>query len=426
MCDLRGGITTRYPLTLLVAPGERLALHLVYERGRFDPADMDRALAELGGMLEGMASRPTARVAELMPSCNAEPQVMAAPESPSSPQRAGGADMYPPGGALELQLVQIWESILGVHPIGVRDDFFDLGGNSLTAVQLFDRVERLLGKRLPLATLFQASTVESLAARLRDQGWTPPSSSLVVLQPDGYRPPLFCIHSYEGHVLFYRDLARHLAPDQPVYGLQAVGLDGDRPPLDSVEAMAAHYVHELRMVQPRGPYFLAAMCFGISVAFEMAQQLHAQGEQVAELIMLDSGFLTLLPVPVPVVPRTPVGRVIRRLRRHAGRLKAHTMRAVGYLRENSQQRRERRFREAVTHAWFSYEPRVYPGGVTLIHSAEYGTKQEWHVETWSTLAAGGVRIHVVPGGHLSFLHEPYVGELAAQLRTFIDVAAARA
>lgn len=419
--DLRGGITTGYPLTLVVAPGERLALHLVYDRGRFGHDGVSLLLQEVRGLLQRMAARPTDRLAELLPSeREAAPAVAASAKAPTLPEPAPRAGRLPPRDSLELQLVQIWESVLGVHPIAVDDDFFALGGHSLTAAQLFDRVEHVLGKRLPLATLFQATTVESLANRLRDEGWRPPWSSLVPLQPQGSQSPLFCIHSYEGHVLFYRELARHLAPDRPVYGLQAVGLDGEQPPLDRVEAMATRYIQELRSVQPRGPYFLAAMCFGISVAFEMAQQLHAQGEEVAELIMLDSGFLSLRPIPAAELPRTRAGRVLRRLRVRAEALAALALRPLDYLRDNPRQRRERRAREAILKAWHRYRPRVYPGQVTLVRSTDYGAKQEWHVATWSNLAASGVRVLVVPGGHLSFLQEPYVGAVAAQLRTCLD------
>jgi thioesterase domain-containing protein/acyl carrier protein len=423
MRELRGGITTHYPLTLVVAPGERLALHLVYDRGRFGSGDAHRTLEEVAELLERLAAHPARRLAELIPGGDEERAAapgLAGPVPTLEP--APRPEPVPPRDALELQLVQIWESVLRVHPIGVRDDFFDLGGHSLTAAQLFDQVEQLLHKRLPLATLFQAPTIEALAALLRDRGWTPPWSSLVAMQPNGSRPPLFCIHSYEGHVFFYRDLARHLAPERPVYGVQAVSLDGEPPPPARVDEMAAHYLREIRTVQPHGPYLLVGMCFGIAVAFEMAQQLCAQGETVGELIMLDSGFLTLLPEPAPAPPRTRVGRVLRDVRARAGRVKTRSRRVVEQLRETPQQRRERLFREAVLQAWYDYRPCVYPGRITLIRSTEYGAKQDWHLRTWSGLASGGVRTYLVPGDHFTMLQEPHVRHLADRLRACLDAA----
>jgi thioesterase domain-containing protein len=420
--DLHGGVTSGYPMTLVIAPGAGLALHLLYDRARFDAADAARLLAELARLLEAMAADPAARVGELL----TRVEVRRAADDPAAgdpPAQPASAGRLAPRDALELQLVHLWESVLGVHPIGVRDDFFELGGNSLAAAQLFERVERELRTRLPLATLFQASTVESLAGFLRDTGRSPPPGSLVPMQSVGSRPPLFCVHSYEGHVLFYRDLARRLAPDQPVYGLQAAGLHGEAPPLSSVEEMAAHYLREIRTVQPHGPYLLAGMCFGISVALEMAQQLHARGEKVGALIMLDSGFMMLRARPEP--PRTWTGRALRRVRSHAKGIKKRSL-GLARLFEGPRQRERREFQLGIRRAWSAYRPRPYPGEITLINSVEWGAEQDWYLGTWSALAAGGLQVHTVPGGHLSFLHEPHARHLADTLRACLDAGSVRA
>src|SRR5262249_23077567 len=128
-----------------------------------------------------------------------------------------------------------------------------------------------------------------LAAVLREEGcrrW----SSLVAIRSSGSRPPLFCIHAAGANILIYRPLANHLSADQPIYALQAVGLDGVTPPLTQVEEMAAHYIKEIRTLQPKGPYHLLGGSFGGLVAFEMAQQLNTQGEQVAMLALLDTYY----------------------------------------------------------------------------------------------------------------------------------------
>ena len=177
-----------------------------------------------------------------------------------------------PRNEFEQGIVDIWQKLLGIEPIGVHDNFFDLGGHSLLAVRLFAQIKKAFGRQLPLATLFQAPTVEQLAGILRQEGWSAPWSCLVAIQPGGSKPPFFCIHSSGGHVgLSYYELARHLGSDQPLYGLQALGLDGQTAPLTRFEDMAAHYLTEIRALQPEGPYFLGGACFGGILALEVAQ-----------------------------------------------------------------------------------------------------------------------------------------------------------
>ena len=181
---------------------------------------------------------------------------------------------------LERQLANIWEKILDVKTVGVEDSFFELGGHSLLAVRLFAQIENRFGKRLPLAALFQAPTIEQLANVLRETAAAKSWSSLVAIQPHGSKPPLYCIHAAGANVLIYRPLSRHLGMDQPVYALQARGLDGQQQPFLHVEDMAAHYIREVRAFQPEGPYDLLGASFGGLVIFEMAHQLRAQGQQV--------------------------------------------------------------------------------------------------------------------------------------------------
>ena len=190
---------------------------------------------------------------------------------------------------LEKKLVPIWESTLGVAPIGIRDNIFELGVNSILAARLFARIERTLGRDLPPGPLFKAPTVELLAKLLEREGsnerrWT----SLVAIQPQGTKTPLFCAHGGAGTVLFFQSLANRIAPSRPLYAFQAQGLHGLDVPHTSIAEMAAHYIKEMRMVQPRGPYLLAGWCFGGLVVFEMAQQLQRIGEKVDMLAMFDA------------------------------------------------------------------------------------------------------------------------------------------
>jgi thioesterase domain-containing protein len=211
---------------------------------------------------------------------------------PASEQSTSDSELTTPRDVLELQLTQIWKEVLRREQLGLRDSFFDLGGHSLLAVQLIDRVERLVSQKIPLSILFQGPTVEQLAVTLRQRGETVSERSLVSIQPEGSRPPLFLVHSASGNAMSYVALARRLGREQPVYGLQSKGLDSDRKPTARVEEMASEYLEELLTVQPDGPYHLAGWSMGGVIAFEMALQLTAQGKRVAPVVLIDSTIQT--------------------------------------------------------------------------------------------------------------------------------------
>jgi phthiocerol/phenolphthiocerol synthesis type-I polyketide synthase E len=189
---------------------------------------------------------------------------------------------------IEQGLAEIWRDLLGVKEVKNTDNFFDLGGTSLLAVSLFAEIEKKFGKRLPLAALMTAPNIELLAGLIKDEKAPVEWNSLVEIQPSGSRPPLFLIHAAGGNLLIYRDLIRHLRPDQPVYGLQAQGFDGKQPILSRIEDMATQYIKEIQAVCPEGPYLLAGYCLGGTVALEMAQQLHTQGKEVSLVALMET------------------------------------------------------------------------------------------------------------------------------------------
>jgi amino acid adenylation domain-containing protein len=199
-----------------------------------------------------------------------------------------GSPFVEPEGELELQLAEIWKRALRKPAIGANDNFFDLGGHSLLAAQVFAQMDRQIGVKLPLALLFQAPTIRQLAASVqqksRKDGW----KSLVPIQTRGDRPPIFLVHGAEGNVLLYKNLARNLGGNQPVYGLQSRGLDGSEGTATRIEEMAAHYREEIQALQPKGPYFLGGYCMGGTVALEIAQQLRRAGESVGLLALLET------------------------------------------------------------------------------------------------------------------------------------------
>jgi amino acid adenylation domain-containing protein len=188
----------------------------------------------------------------------------------------------------EREIVAIFSRVLELDDVGVEEDFFALGGHSLLAVALFEQLERAFDARLPLATIFETSTPRALAELLGgeriDEGW----ENLVPLKPYGSRPPLFAVTAGDGNVVGFGPLARHISADQPLYALQPSGLDGASAIDRGIEAMAARCVEEIRSVRPHGPYLLAGRCNGATVAYEIAQRLRREGEEVAMLAALDS------------------------------------------------------------------------------------------------------------------------------------------
>jgi amino acid adenylation domain-containing protein len=323
-----------------------------------------------------------------------------------------------PRDPFESRLVNIWETILSKSPVGVHDNFFELGGHSLLAVRLMHRIEQTFQKRLPISTLLHAPTVEALADVLRQESWSPSWSSLVPIQPNGSKPPMFCIHGAGGTVIVYRDLAKHLGTDQPVYGLQAQGMDGKQPILTSVEEMAIHYLKEIRRVQPEGPYFIGGLSFGGTVAYEIAQQLQARGEQIGLLFLFDTfpgkyESASELLLKLWRMPRQDQLDYVKRK-----------------IRDYKITRRFNRFflpqtlknvRKGIQQAGFQYVTQPYEGPVVLFRAKERSLRGVHDPYAgWKDLARGGLEVREIPGGHVSILNEPQVQVLAEYLKNCVE------
>jgi acetoacetyl-CoA synthetase len=185
------------------------------------------------------------------------------------------------------QLILIWERVLQRSPIGVHDNFFDLGGDSLLAVNLFFEIEQAFGREMPPVMIYQAPTIAALAAELEL-----PSASrfppLVLLKPGNNEPPIFIAHGLGGSVIDFYQLVKYIDSPQPIYGMQARGIDGVDEPFDRIEDLAQFYLNAIKEIQPHGPYYLVGYSLGGLVTLEMAQRLKQDGEQVALLALLES------------------------------------------------------------------------------------------------------------------------------------------
>ncbi|MER9396197.1 MULTISPECIES: amino acid adenylation domain-containing protein [unclassified Mesorhizobium] len=193
--------------------------------------------------------------------------------------------------ALDRQIAAVYRDILGLEDVAATDSFFDLGGDSLSALSVIDRIEQLTGERLAVSLLLEHQTPSGLAIALSKIRGSVRPNALVPIQTGGSRTPLFCPHPFGGHVLLYTPLAKALGADQPLFGLQARGLNGEAKPHLSIAEMAGEYIEAIKSVQPRGPYQLVGLSMGGSIAWEMGCQLRDAGDEVAIVGLLDAKAL---------------------------------------------------------------------------------------------------------------------------------------
>jgi len=349
-----------------------------------------------------------------------------------------------PRDRLELQLTEIWQRVLGIKRIGINENFFDLGGHSLLAVNLILEIERATGKNLPPSFLFHALTVEQLADILRQEGRSVLWSPLVAIQSNGSNPPFFFIHAVSGNLLNYRTLSHYLGSDQPFYGLQAQGLDGKLPPLTRIEDMAALYIKEIRTLQPEGPYCLGGGSSGGIVAFEMAQQLRAQRQEIALLALFDTYFPGDLRYLPPALARSQTHSVTQKVDRLLGNLllrgpKEQMSYIFGMLgtrvgtsvrrlackihpgSERSLSRAMRQVLKANRQATSNYVPHIYPGRIALFLSSASPERTFYDRRlAWSDMAAEGLEVHMVPGNHDTLFADPNVRVVAEKLRVCLQ------
>jgi acyl carrier protein len=335
---------------------------------------------------------------------------------PPERTRLSDDEVVAPRTPLERRLAEIWERVLGISPIGVTDNFFDLGATSLVAAQLFAQIEHELGGSLPLGAVFQAPTIAALAALIESPRSRSRRSSLVPIQPQGTRTPIFCVHGGAGTILHLEPLARRLGSDQPFYGLQSRGLYGGAPPLRTVEEMAAHYLSELREGEP----------VDLLLSFNVPSPSWIKrwgwfGNQPS---------IRRRRPPRP--PSPPLGPRLKRALREPVRFKRaflyHASQRVSPLRARlalalrrplPEQAREQFFLNLHAVAERAYEPVPYPGRMVVFYGDGL---YEDPALGWSDIVPGGVETFAVPGSHENnrqVMMEPYVAFVHDRLRELL-------
>jgi thioesterase domain-containing protein len=365
------------------------------------------------------------------------------------------ASFVAPEGILQLQLARIWEEILDVRPIGITDDFFELGGSSLLAARLVDRIADVCGRTLPLASLFAGATIRDVANALALRWNEGTHSPIVQVQEGNGKRPFFFLHGdLEDGGLYSVRLARALDPDRPLYVINPIGTNEEHV-AHTIESVAADHLADLKATQPEGPYLLGGFCAGAYVAFEMAQRLRAEGQRVDALIMIE---------PATVFPHTRVVRSMincwgnlsrvdperrmqlflllrngmkHRLRRLLARKRAEAAAAVTRLvrpgsvpaapptppsADSAAARRAMKTEELLgRYSWATagYKRRRYDGRLVVFWAADEFAKPPRDPSTgWKTFV-DDIDVYPATGDHYGVI-TTHVEELAAQIRQWLD------
>ncbi|NJN13548.1 MAG: amino acid adenylation domain-containing protein, partial [Richelia sp. RM1_1_1] len=346
----------------------------------------------------------------------------------------------------ELALVKMWENLLNTSPIGVTDNFFELGGHSFLAVRLMALIQDRFGHNLPLSTLFENPTIEKLAAVVTQPPRKSSNSHLVAINSSGDKTPFFCIHGAGGNISPYFNISRRLGEDYPFYALED-SLEQDRPEIISVEETATRYLQEIRKVQPNSPYLLGGHCYGGVLAFEIARQLHNQGDTVDLLVVIDAilpetiieptddddaKFLLRIAQSMKTDSDVDLSVPFEELRDLPLTEKLNLInKKANFIFSDAEIQDFLRFYElfkAHVQAMRSYVPLCYPDSITLFRASEKIVHDfdnpEWSTNDpllgWGKCSSQPIQFIDVPGDHFSIFVEPHIQELAKQLRICID------
>jgi thioesterase domain-containing protein len=432
--------TAKYDLNVWLKIEPTLEVILEYRTDLFRAETMKQILEDFNTVLRTMVKDPGGRVSNRLTSTKARP-ALAEHMSTGAKEVVAAKENVAPKDDVQSRLVELWKAAFGM-PIGVDENFFELGGDSLLAARLFVQIEKAFQMELPLAVLVEAPTIRQLASIIRAPIVDSLHSSLVPVQPGGTKPPLFCVHGHVGEIFYCRNLSLSLGADQPVFGLRSQGLGGEAPYF-TVEEMAHHYLREIRTVQRKGPYFLAGYCFGGMIAYEMAKLLKTQREEVALLMMFNTpapGSLKWWPLrPNYLMKHT--ARELRKLRtlRIRERLLGLRKKAVGLRRLASGS-----FKAALWHAISkssigigerargflsvadinllaakAYDPGTYAGHIVFFLTKDDPTSlyASDPVGRWMDLAEGGIEVYVFGGGNAPPIRQAPNIDLAEKLKS---------
>ncbi len=341
----------------------------------------------------------------------------------------------------EKLIAAIWAKLLGLEEVSIRDDFFELGGHSLIAVQAMTNLEKETGKRLPLASLFEAPTVERLSQLLETNERAKNFDSLVAIKPKGNKMPLYIVHGFGMNVLLFNNVAKNMDPQQPVYALQAKGLNADNydDSPDRMEDIAAYYVSEILKQNPEGPYAIAGYSLGGIIGFEMAKQLKAMGKEIKMLAMFDtyadnSNYFNPFLLNVTKKFRRQFPKMLFILRSffrqpwqtflyQAEFVNGKFRRLFGMKSKSEDEAPsyDDKLAAKYEYAYVNYKMTPYDGEIDLfkVKTRLYYLDDMIYLG-WNQFAQKGVNVYEITGDHKTFLYPPHDKEFARILQQALD------
>ncbi|MEM9886415.1 MAG: condensation domain-containing protein [Bacteroidota bacterium] len=410
--DFEGDLTTTFPLTLIVLPGKEMEFVFRYFDPQIKAEQIDWLTQNLRHLLLSLEEKVTkASTLKSLLSILSDAPSRTTTVSSITPA-AIPSEYNNPTNETELQLTQIWESILGIAPIQTTDDFFELGGTSLLAVRMFSKINTVFNKKLPPILLLKHRTIQQLSTKLSEDAentW----SSLVPLKANGSKDPLFCFHAGQGHVFFYNELAQQLNDDRPVYAIQPQGLNGEEMPHSNIQEMATFYLQEMKKIQKNGRYNILGFCFSNAVCFEIAKQLKQSGELTPLLIIVDSS---------PSLAALKRGNIsLTKSLFSQGKKKSKQLLQRLFLSESDNKDLEK-VRDKLSQMYLDYRWQPYDGSILFLRSSQFNTQdgKEFHLEVWSKLIKGGMDVEVSEGRHRELFKSPAVMNTARILRQYLN------
>ncbi|MBB5637385.1 amino acid adenylation domain-containing protein [Pedobacter cryoconitis] len=342
----------------------------------------------------------------------------------------------------ESTIVKLWEELLNVKEIGIDDNFFELGGHSLIAIQFMIQIEKANGHGLPLATLFEYPTIRTLAKLLDGQNRPTTYTSLVPIKPDGSKTPIYIVHGGGYNVLNFSGIGLHVDEEQPVFGIQAQGLDGIEEPMDNMTDIARYYIESILAQNPEGPYALAGYSFGGYVVIEMARQLRELGHEIKMLGIFDTNaknldfhgstaqvFLERLKKQLPKfwwISRSLLRNPVPTLKYQAEVFKHKFLYLFGQKTEQNEEKGGiyeimRRIDEKYDIAYKNYKLTPFDEKIHLFRARDnVYFVEDYKYLGWQKYAMKGVEVHDVKGDHKTMLLAPYDKEFARKLQEVLD------
>ncbi|MEM9547609.1 MAG: condensation domain-containing protein [Bacteroidota bacterium] len=415
--NFRSGITSSYPLTVVVKVADHLSIDFIYDGIKLSEDLVQTLGKNMSTVLNSIIESHTPTVLEITE--RLIPVEFIKEESEAVGQTLERAQNYTidqPSNPMELALTGIWENLFQRDGIGINDNFFEIGGKSLLAVRLFQKIQTELDVNAPPIIILKYPTIAQLANYLGGGSEKVEWKSLVPLRVKGKKKPLFCLHAKGGHVFFYNKLASYLNEDQPIYALQPRGLNGEEAMYTSIEEMAGHYIEEIKSVQAEGPYNILATCFSNAVGLEMAQQLMSGGDRIGNLFMVDAA--PGKNIDQILDDRGTLAKMKHRIKQtsvyHRGKEIYYKMKGQNPSMEDVDF--SVKHEKHLERLFYNYERKPYDGKITLIRSTEFMNmkRKDFHVEDWLHIVKEeNLHTHVVEGHHQTMFLEPEVQGLAA-------------